>query len=74
MNMVFVKMNVWMSGRGGDGVCVEVEGDMIEYIHNICNSAYPTHVHVTLMYVSTENLLSIKFLSRVEINVILKPF
>ena len=32
------------------------------------------HVHVTLMYVYTANLLNIKFISRVEINVILKPF
>ena len=60
-------VSVWMSGKGGEGVCVEVEGDMIEYIQNICNSVYPTHVHVT-------NLLSINFISRVEINVILKPF
>ena len=36
---------------------MEVEGDMIEYIHNICNSGYPTHVHVTLIYVFTANLL-----------------
>ena len=63
-----------MSGRWDEGVGVEVEGDMIEYIQNICNSRYPTHVYVTLMYVSTANLLSIKFISRVEINVILKPF
>ena len=49
---------------------------MIEYLQNIilCNSGYSTHVHVTLVYVSTPNLLSIKFLSRVEINVIIKPF
>ena len=50
------------SGRGDEGVCVAVEGDMIEYIQNICNSGYPTHIHVTLMSVSTANLLSIKFL------------
>ena len=59
-------VSVWMSGRGSECVCVEVEGDMIKYLQNI-NS-------VTLMYVSTANLLTIKFLSRVEINVILKPF
>ena len=55
---------------------MEVEGDMIKYLHNIilCNSGYSTHVHVTLVYVSTANLLSIKFLSRVEISVIIKQF
>ena len=58
-------VSVWISGRGDEGVCVEVEGDMIEYIHNICNSGYQKHVHVTLMYVPTANLLSIKLISRV---------
>ena len=62
-------MSVWRSGRW-----VEVKGDMIEYIHNICNSGYPAHVNVTLMYVSTANLLNIQFISRVERNVILKSF
>ena len=31
-------MSVWMSGKGVEGVCVEIEWDMIEYIQNICNS------------------------------------
>ena len=65
---------VWMSGRGGEDVGVEVEGDMIEYTQIICINGYTTHVHVTLMYVTAANLLSIKFISRVEINDILKPF
>ena len=43
-----------MSGRGGEGLFVQVEGDMIEYLQNriLCNSGYSTHVHVTLVYVS----------------------
>ena len=28
-------VSVWMSGRGGEDVCVEVEGDMIKYLQNI---------------------------------------
>ena len=67
-------MSVCRSGRGDKGVCVEVKGDMIKYIHNVCNSGYPPHVHVTLMYVPTVNLLNIKFLSRVEVNVVLKTY
>ena len=78
MNMVCVRINVcvcvWMSGRGGEGVGVEDEGGMLEYIQIICKNGYTTHVHVTLMYVTAANLMSIKFISRVEINDILKPF
>ena len=28
-------VSVWMSVRGGEDVCVEVEGDMIKYLQNI---------------------------------------
>ena len=50
-------MCVWMSGIGDEGICVEVKGDMIKYVQDICNSRYP--MHVTLMYASTANLLNI---------------
>ena len=66
-------MSVWRSGNAAKGVCVKVNGEMIEYILNRCNNGYQTHAHVT-MYTSLANFSNIECLFRVEKYVILKPF
>ena len=66
-------MSEWRSGNAAKGVCVKVNGEMIEYILNRCNNGYQMHAHVT-MYASLANFLNIECLFRVEKYVILKPF